>query len=62
MWPWTMRLWLHTTRMEESPAMLKVIPPLCFNCGKPGHYACNFWKRKDNNREMAHKARVEDHY
>jgi hypothetical protein len=26
MWPWTMRLWLHTTRMEESPAMHEVIP------------------------------------
>jgi hypothetical protein len=34
--------------------------PLCFNCGKPGHYGCNCWKRKDNNRERAHKASVKD--
>jgi hypothetical protein len=48
----------HKNGRESSHA--RGDPPLCFNCGKPGHYARNCWKHKDNNREKAHKASVKD--
>lgn len=34
-------------------------PPLCFYCGKPGYYAHICWKEKNNQREKAHKAKVD---
>ena len=35
-------------------------PLLCFNCSKPNHLARNCWKKKGNQREKAHKAKVEE--
>ena len=37
-------------------------PLLCFNCGKSNHLTRNCWKKKSNQREKAHKAKVKEDY